>query len=550
MTAKLRACPERSYLSADTSIALEDCTVGGLLAERARTHGDVTALVGHRHADGQELRLTYRELFDEASRVATALARLTTPGDYVALWAPNIVEWPIIQYGAALAGVVLVALNPALRPDELVYALRHSRARLLIHADCGRDHDTAAAAAVSEIDARLGVRTVSLSSRTEWRSESADASLLSGVPDDPEQSVMLQYTSGTTGTPKGVLLRHRSLVNVAKLTMEAAGISATSVAVNPLPMFHTAACVIATLGPLWIGGTQVLVNRFRPPAVLDAIRREQADVLFFVPTMLEALVAAQRDSSAPAPRLLTCLGGASTVSAELVEAAESTFGASVVKVFGQTELSPVLTATRPDDNREDQLRTVGRPLPQVDCKVVDPTTGVIVPVGHPGEICARGYQQMVGYLHDPAATAATVDRDGFVHTGDLGVMDERGYLTLTGRLKELIIRGGENISPVEVETCLAELDMVEEACAFGLPDARLGEIVAVVVVGRGPMPKDAITQLHAHARKHLTPHKVPQRWFAASDLPRTATGKVRKFALADLIAQGDLRELFREEPDQ
>ncbi|WP_084027749.1 class I adenylate-forming enzyme family protein [Mycobacterium avium] len=548
MTAKLPACLERSYLSADTSIALEDCTVGGLLAERARTHGDVTALVGNRDADGQELRLTYGELFEEASRVATALARLTTPGDYVALWAPNIVEWPIIQYGAALAGVVLVALNPALRPAELVYALRHSRARLLIHADCGRDHDTVAT--VSEIGTRLGVRTVSLSSRTEWRSDSADAGVVSGAPDDPERSVMLQYTSGTTGTPKGVLLRHRSLVNVAKLTMEAAGISAASVTVNPLPMFHTAACVIATLGPLWIGGTQVLVNRFKPSAVLDAIRREQANVLFFVPTMLEALIAAQRDSSAPAPRLSTCLGGASTVSAELVEAAESTFGASVVKVFGQTELSPVLTATRPDDNREDQLRTVGRPLPQVDCKVVDPTTGLVVPVGHPGEICARGYQQMVGYLHDPASTVATVDDDGFVHTGDLGVMDGRGYLTLTGRLKELIIRGGENISPVEVEACLAEHDMVDEACAFGLPDKRLGEIVAVVVVGCGALPNDAATQLHAHACKHLTPHKVPQRWFVASDLPRTATGKVRKFALADLIAQGDLRELFREEPDQ
>lgn len=547
MTVKLPACLEWSYLSADTSTALEDCTVGGLLAERARTHGDVTALVGHRHDDGQELRLTYRELFDEASRVATALARLATPGDYVALWAPNIVEWPIIQYGAALAGVILVALNPALRPAELVYALRHSRARLLIHADRNRNHDTAAA--VSEIDT-LEVRIVSLSSRTEWRSDSADAGVVSGAPADPEQPVMLQYTSGTTGTPKGVLLRHRSLVNVAKLTMEAAGISAASVAVNPLPMFHTAACVIATLGPLWIGGTQVLIDRFKPTAVLDAIRREEAEVLFFVPTMLTALIAAQRDSSTPAPRLSTCLGGASTISAELIEAAESIFGASVVKVFGQTELSPVLTATRPGDDRDDQLRTVGRPLPQVDCKVVEPTTGVVVPVGHPGEICARGYQQMVGYLHDPAATAATVDADGFVHTGDLGVMDERGYLTLTGRLKELIIRGGENISPVEVEACLAELDMVEEACAFGLPDERLGEVVAVVVVGCGPLPNDVATQLHAHARKHLTPHKVPQRWFVASDLPRTATGKVRKFALADLIAQGTLRELFREEPDQ
>jgi fatty-acyl-CoA synthase/long-chain acyl-CoA synthetase len=550
MTAKLHARLDLSYLSADTSTKLQEYTVGALLAERARTHGDVTALVGPAHDDGAEMRLTYRELFEEACRVATALARLTTPGDYVALWAPNVVEWPMIQYGAALAGVVLVALNPALRPPELAYALGHSRPRVLIHADRSRNYDTAAA--VGEIDTHfLGVRTISLSSRAEWRSDNIDADVIVAAPTDRGQPVMLQYTSGTTGTPKGVLLRHRSLVNVAKLTMETAGIPAGAVTANPLPMFHTAACVVGTLGPAWIGGTEVLMGRFEPTAVLDAMRREHVTVLFFVPTMLTALVAAQRESAGPAPRLSTCLGGASTVSAELIKAAECTFGATVVNVYGQTELSPVLTATRPDDDRDDQLATVGRPLPQVDCKVVDPVTGAVVPVGRPGEICARGYQQMIGYLHDPVATAAAVDADGFVHTGDLGVMDERGYLTHTGRLKELIIRGGENIAPAEVEACLAGHEVVAEACAFGLPDDRLGEIVAVVIVASGPLPPtDVVAQLHALARKHLTPHKVPQRWFLADDLPKTPTGKVRKFALPDLIAQGSVRELFREEPDQ
>ncbi|CDO90369.1 long-chain fatty acid--CoA ligase [Mycobacterium triplex] len=549
MTAKLTTRLERSYLSADTSIELEDYTIGALLAERAHTHAETTALVGPAHDDGTEVRLTYRVLFDEARRVATALARLTRPGDYVALWAPNVVEWPIIQYGAALANVVLVALNPALRPAELGYALRHSRAKVLIHAERSRDYDTAAA--VREIDTHsLGVRAISLSARAEWRADEIAAAALLRAPTDPEQAVMLQYTSGTTGTPKGVLLRHRSLVNVAKLTLESAGIPEAAVTVNALPMFHTAACVVGTLGPLWIGGTEVLVGRFAPAAMLDTIRRERVTVLFFVPTMLSALVAAQRESADPAPRLSTCLGGASTVPAELIEAAESTFGATVVNVFGQTELSPVLTATRPDDDRYDQLATVGRPLPQVDCKVVDPVTGAVVPVGQPGEICARGYQQMIGYLHDPVATAAAVDADGFVHTGDLGVMDERGYLTHTGRLKELIIRGGENIAPAEVETCVAGHELVAEACAFGLPDDRLGEIVAVAIVARGPLPADAGQQLRAYVREHLTPHKIPQRWFVAEDLPKTPTGKVRKFALPDLIAHGRVCEIFPEENDQ
>ncbi len=547
MTATLHARLDRSYLSADTSIELVDYTVGGLLAERVRTHGDITALVGPAHDDGAEVRLTYRELFDEACRVATALAHLTQPGDYVALWAPNVVEWPVIQYGAALAGVVLVALNPALRPAELAYALQHSRPKVLIHADRTHNYDTAAA--VGEIDTHLlGVRTISLSSRAEWRSDDIDAAVILRAPADPEQAVMLQYTSGTTATPKGVLLRHRSLVNVAKLTLETAGIPPGAVTLNPLPMFHTAACVVGTLGPLWIGGTEVLMGRFEPTTVLDTMRREHVNVLFFVPTMLKALVAAQRDTAQPAPRLSTCLGGASTVPAELIETTERTFGATVVNVFGQTELAPVLTATRPDDDRDDQLATVGRPLPQVDCKVVDPTTGAVVPVGQPGEICARGYQQMIGYLHDPAATAAAVDADGFVHTGDLGVMDERGYLTHTGRLKELIIRGGENIAPAEVEECLARHAAVTEACAFGLPDDRLGEVVAVVIVAGGPLPADIADQLCAHAAKHLTPHKVPQRWYVAGDLPKTPTGKVRRFALPDLIAQGSVRELLRKEP--
>jgi fatty-acyl-CoA synthase/long-chain acyl-CoA synthetase len=543
MTTKLRARLDRSYRSADTSTALVEYTVGGLLAERASTHRDVTALVGPRHDDGAEVRMTYGELFDEACRVATALSRLTQPGDYVALWAPNVVEWPLIQYGAALAGVVLVALNPALRAAELTYALRHSRARVLIHADRSRDYDTAAV--VAEIGPSFpGVCTISLASATQWRSEHIDAAVIAAAPVDPGDPVMLQYTSGTTGTPKGVLLRHRSLVNVAKLTLETAGVGSGAVTVNPLPMFHTAACVVGTLGPLWIGGTEVLIGRFEPTAVLDTMRREHATVLFFVPTVLSALVAAQRDTTERAPRLSTCLGGASTVSAELIEAAETTFGATVVNLFGQTELAPTLTATRPDDSRDDQLRTVGRPLPQVDCKVVDPATGEVAPIGQPGEICARGYQQMIGYLHDAQATAATVDAEGFVHTGDIGFMDERGYLTVTGRLKELIIRGGENIAPAEIEACLCRHDAISEACVFGLPDDRLGEIVGALIVARVPLPADVVDQLDAHARKHLMPHKIPQRWFVAEDVPRTPTGKVRKFAVRDLIANGGVRELF------
>lgn len=537
-----------SFLRADTGTELVDHTVGGLLAERAGTHRDSLALVGDRHGDGIEVRLSYQQLYDQAGQVATALAGLASPGDRVALWAPNVAEWPVIQYGAALAGVVLVAINPALRAAELHYALRHSGARVLIHADRSRDYDMAAVVAgvAGEIP---GLTVISLSERDRWCAGATDPGVLAAAPHDPELPVMLQYTSGTTGKPKGVLLRHRSLVNVAKLTMEAANIEPASVTVNPLPMFHTAACVIGTIGPLWLGGTEVLIGQFEPTAVLTAARRESASVLFFVPAILSALLAAARTAQEPAPPLAVCLGGAATVSSDLIEACEEQFGATVVTVFGQTELAPVLTATRPDDARTDQLTTVGRPLPQVDCKIIDPESGEVVPLGVAGEICARGYQQMLCYLGDPDSTAAALDRDGFVRTGDLGMMDDRGYLTLTGRLKELIIRGGENISPHEIENCLIRHDAVAEVSVIGLPDERLGEIVGAVLVTDGRPESGLADELRAHARQHLTPYKVPQRWFTVDQLPKTPTGKVRKFALPELISAGSARDLDpREEP--
>jgi len=363
------------------------------------------------------------------------------------------------------------------------------------------------------------------------------------VPAHPDDPVMLQYTSGTTGRPKGVLLKHRSLVNVAKLTLEAVEVQSGAVCLNPLPMFHTAGCVIATLGPLWAAGTVVLVDRFVSAPVLKMLRDENVTVLFYVPAVLGALIDCQRASEAPPPRLRTVMGGASDVPATMIENAEKLFGATVINLFGQTELSPVLSATRPGDSPDDQLTTVGRPLPQVDCKVVDPMTNQPVAVGQPGEICARGYQQFVGYLHDPEATSRAIDEDGFVHTGDLGTMDSRGYLTITGRLKELIIRGGENIAPAEIESVLADHESVMETAIVGLPDDRLGEVVAAVLRVRGSAEAELKNQLVDHVRARLAPFKVPARWFVTDEMPVTPTGKVRKFELRDAVLREELREL-------
>jgi fatty-acyl-CoA synthase len=526
---------------ADLSVDLVDFTVGQLLADRAKTYPDRVAIVGTRHGTGEQVRLTYRQLHHEASRTASALARMAERGSHIAIWAPNVIEWPIVQYGAALAGMVLVAINPALREEELHYALRHSGAVLLLHADANRDYDMAAV--VDRIAGRLPkLHCVSLSDTQAWRAEQFVDDVAWNAASDADDIAMLQYTSGTTGKPKGVLLRHKSLINVAKLTLEALSVPDGAVCLNPLPMFHTAGCVIATLGPLWCAGTVVLVDRFSPAPVLRALSREQVSVLFYVPAVLAALLEAQRVSDDCAPRLRTIMGGASNVSPALIEAAEQVFGANVINLFGQTELSPVLTATRPDDSRDDQLNTVGRPLPQVDCRIVDPMSGEVLGIGEVGEVCARGYQAFARYLDDPDATARTIDPNGFVHTGDLGTMDARGYLTITGRIKELIIRGGENIAPAEIESQLASHNDILDCAVIGLPDDRLGEVVgAVLRTSRGDAHlKDALVE---HLRDRLAPFKIPSRWFTVDELPATPTGKVRKFELQEAIKRGDLREL-------
>ncbi|MFD5257361.1 class I adenylate-forming enzyme family protein [Streptomyces bobili] len=521
-------------------------TVGSLLAERARTHGDALALVGTAHSTGEQRRLTYQELYTEARRVATALSRLAEPGEFVALWAPNVVEWPVVQYGAALAGVTLVALNPVLRADELVYAVNHSGAAVLLHADVSRDYDLAAVAASVRSRCPRLREVVSLSARDRWLAEPADL-LATPVAQDADAPVMLQYTSGTTGLPKGVLLRHRSLVNVAKLSMERVESTPGAVHVNPLPMFHTAGCVVATLGSLWQGGCVVLVEQFRPGPVLELMEKEQAGVLFCVPAILGALVEAARDAGGTAPALRTVIVGGANVPAALIEATRRLFGASVHNLYGQTELAPTLTATGRSDTPQDLTDTVGRPLPQVECKIVDPVTGGVQPLGTAGEICARGYQQMIEYLHDPDATARTVDAGGWVHTGDLGTMDARGVVTVTGRLKDLIIRGGENITPVEIETCLLQHEAVLEAAVVAVPDEKLGEAIAAVVRLAGERTAEQAAGLRdalvEHCRAHLAKYKVPQHWYVADELPLTPAGKVRKFKLRDAVTAGTLRRL-------
>jgi fatty-acyl-CoA synthase/long-chain acyl-CoA synthetase len=540
MTAVAERTLSESYWAADDSVPLSDHTVGSLLAERARSHPDTVAVAGTWHGGSEPQRLTYRELHEAARRVAAALIELTEPGEFVALWAPNLLEWPIIEFGAALAGRVLVALNPAFREGELVYTLEHSGAAALIHAEEYRGYNMAAVAAAA-VEHVPGVRQrISLADTARWQASSPNP----GLPDvDPADPAMMQYTSGTTGHPKGVLLRHRSLVNVSKMTMTAADIGEGSVFVNPLPMFHTAACVIGTLGPVWMAGTVLLVDTFVPERVLRWAAAEHADVLFFVPTILGALLESVRANDTGTVRFSSVVGGGASVPRAMIEGAAGTFGAAVHNLFGQTELAPVITLTRKGDSLTDQLTTVGRPIPQTEVKIAGPDDRGVAPLGTVGEICARGFQQMIEYYHDPAATAAAVDDDGWLHTGDLGSMDSRGFLTVTGRLKDMIISGGENIAPAEVESRLIEHDSIQQAAVIGIPHEKWGETVAAVLVVRGQRPGDLVASVKEQLGATLAPFKTPRRWFVADALPVTASGKVQKFRLREAILDGAVDEI-------
>jgi fatty-acyl-CoA synthase len=516
-----------SWYPADQAVPLTGHTVGSLLAERAGQLPDTVALVGTGH-DGELKRYTYAELYEGAQRIAAGLLELAEPGEFVALWAPNLAEWPLIQYGAALAGVVLVALNPVLRPDELRYALEHSGAVALLHAEHSRDYHLAAVAAEVAPSCPALRQVISLAETDRYT-----APPMAELPEvDQTRPVMLQYTSGTTGTPKGVLLHHRGLVNVAMLTMREVELAAGSVCLNPLPMFHTASCVVSTLGPLWLGGTMVLMERFDPAAALAAIRAERVSVLMSVPTVLGAVVHAAQADACPPPRLNAVLVGAANVPGSMIETVERLFDASVHNLFGQTELSPVLTLTRRSDTRADLVGTIGRPIPHTECRIVDPVTGQTAPLGQTGEICARGFQQLIEYYRDPEATAKAVDPEGWLHLGDLGSMDDRGMLTLTGRLKDLIIRGGENIAPAEIENCLITHPAVLDAAVIGLPDEHWGEVV-VAVVRLGEPLDDPESELVGYAGQRLTKFKVPSRVVVVDEFPLTPSGKVRKFQLRE-----------------
>ncbi|HXT91668.1 MAG TPA: AMP-binding protein [Trebonia sp.] len=526
-----------AYWPAVAGSGIRETTIGSVLREAAARAPEVTALI-----DGDPERLerrqwTYAALLADAERAARALLTRFAPGERVAVLAPNSPEWVILEFAAALAGLTLVTVNPAYQGDELAHVLGHSAADGLFLVDRLQGRDMHATLAVVR-DRLPWLRDVV--SFGEWDAFTADGTVAGELPDvDPASPAQVLYTSGTTGRPKGAVLTHRGLTNNARLTFETAGIGPGDVEVNPMPMFHVGGSCLFTLGPVQATATQVLMPRFSPALQLELIETHQATILCGVPTMLRALLGhpdlAKRDVSS-LRRVLT--GGAVSPPA-LVEEVEAKLGVTYSIAFAQTEASCSVSIATAADAAEDRAQTLGRPLPHTEARIADLRTNETARCGAVGEICTRGYLVMHGYLNAPEATAAAIDADGWLHTGDLGTMDERGYLRIAGRLKEMIIRGGENIYPREIEEALVAHPAVADASVIGLPDEYYGEVVGAAIrpTDAGNAGPGLTAELTDYCRARLAAEKVPVRWLITDAFPMTASGKIRKDALREMLSQ-------------
>ncbi len=352
----------------------------------------------------------------------------------------------------------------------------------------------------------------------------------------PDEIAQIQYTSGTTGFPKGAELHHRGLTNNARFYAERIGLAPGEVYVNPMPLFHTAGCAMGVLGTAQSLAVHVPVLAFDPPAVLELLESERGAAFVGVPTMLIAMLEHPDFARRTLSSLRVAVSGGAPVPADLVRRVEEQLGVRFSIVFGTTECSPLITQVQLDADAKDRAETLGSPLPQTEVQITDPATGKPVPPGQVGELCARGYMVMRGYHNAPGATAAAIDADGWYHSGDLASLDARGCLRIEGRIKDMIIRGGENIYPREIEEILFSHPAVAEAAVIGVPDETWGEAVAAYVRPVPGQPAPTREELRTYCRERLAPYKTPLHWVFVEQFPMTPSGKIQKFKLRESFA--------------
>lgn len=527
---------KRSLFEAQTDTPFREMTFAGLLHEQAERQGDAMAL-RELTANGEIGReWTYAELLADVEKLGRALASRHERGARIAIFAHNLPEWILVELAASLAGLTMVTVNPAFNARELRYVLEQSGAEAVYFVESVRGN--ALGPIVSEAsDGLSAVKHHILLTDHDALFDGHDrGELRETTPDDV---VQIQYTSGTTGFPKGALLHQKGLIQNGHDIFDRWNAKAGESIILIVPLFHTAGCAIVTCGALASGMAILLAPGFDPQMIVRVAERERPALLGGVPTMLVGLLDVAEASGADVKSVKSFLCGGSMVAPELARRARKVFDAPVQIVYGQTEASPGITYSWADDSEEDITTTIGQPLPHMDVAILDPASNAICAIGEQGEICCRGYNVMTGYNDNPEATAETIDQDGWLHTGDLGTMDERGYLKITGRVKEMIIRGGENLFPAEIENAMLEHPAIAEVAVAGIPDDKWGELVACFMRAADGAAKPTPDELKAFVRERLSPQKTPAFWIWVDEWPLTGSGKIQKFALSEAFARGE-----------
>ncbi|MFF0545248.1 AMP-binding protein [Nocardia thailandica] len=529
-----------SYDSGVSDTPLLGDTIGADFARTAARFPDRDALVDR--ITGR--RWTYAQAAAAVDSLATGLAaRGLGAGDRVGIWAPNCAEWYFVQYATAALGVILVNINPAYRTSELEYVLRQARVRMLVAAPSFKTSDYAAM--IDQVRPNCpALEQVLILGNPEWAETAAtepDTELLEVVAaslsaDDP---INIQYTSGTTGFPKGATLSHHNILNNGFFVGELCGYTEQDRICLPVPYYHCFGMVMGNLAATSHGCAIVIpAPAFDPAATLDAVAAEACTALYGVPTMFIAVLA-ELDAGAPRDlsSLRTGIMAGSPCPVEVMKRVIDRLGMTEVAIcYGMTETSPVSTQTRRDDGIGRRTATVGRVGPHLEIKIVDPATGRTVPRGEPGELCTRGYSVMLGYWDEPVKTAEAIDAARWMHTGDIGVMDADGYVSVTGRIKDMVIRGGENIYPREIEEFLYTHPDIVDAQVIGVPDEKFGEeLMAWVRLRDGAAPLDAAALREFCAGK-LAHYKIPRYVHVVEEFPMTVTGKIRKAEMREMAA--------------
>jgi fatty-acyl-CoA synthase len=538
-----------SYAHGAWDTALLGRTIGADLEHTVARFGDRDALV----SCAQGIRMTYAELDAMVDRVARGLlAAGIERGDRVGIWAPNCAEWVLVQYATAKVGAILVNVNPAYRTHELAYVLDQSGTRLLVSAPAFKASDYRGMVEEVRGDCAELERVVFLDS-PDW-----DELLASGDGVDPSElaergatltfddPINLQYTSGTTGFPKGATLSHHNILNNGYFVGELIAYTEADRICIPVPFYHCFGMVMGNLAATSHGACMVIpAPGFDPDATLRAVAEERCTSLYGVPTMFIAMLGCETFGTVALDSLRTGIMAGSPCPVEVMKRVIDEMHMSEVSIcYGMTETSPVSTQTRRDDPLERRVGSVGRAGPHVEVKVVDPESGLVQPEGEPGELCTRGYSVMLGYWREEEKTRDAIDAAGWMHTGDLATMDAEGYCNIVGRIKDLVIRGGENVYPREVEEFLYGHPQIEDVQVVGVPDERYGEELCAWVRLRpgGELDADGVREFCAGRLAH---YKVPRYVVVVDEFPMTVTGKVQKY----LMREESVRRLGLEAAD-